>query len=149
MGKSKKTFFKKPEPNKGRFVNSKFKKEVNDNALSPAFNFEHLPPKSAYSLSNCEQREKVALIQTLEKLSRMSWAEIQTAPRHGLGYEMISLSKLGIGSGGIPEDVKLLVFRFSSKKGRMVGYRNGRIFYICLLDRNHDLFLKILLWTFY
>ena len=139
MGRSRR-FFKKPSLKRGKLAYARLDGEVNDNTFAPAFNLKELPSKGDYSLDKCEQREKAALIATLEKLSRMTWGEIQASHKHNLGYEVIDQNRLGFGEGAMQADAKLLVFRFSGKKGRMIGYRIGRIFYICWLDRNHDLF---------
>jgi len=70
----------------------------------------------------------------------MSWAQINQAPRHGLGYEKISHTSI---KAAIPphitEDVNFLAFRFSGK-APMVGYRKQEVFYIVWLDRNFTLY---------
>ncbi|MEL6880569.1 MAG: hypothetical protein AAFY33_10055 [Cyanobacteria bacterium J06643_4] len=76
----------------------------------------------------------------LRQLSELNWRELRAADKHGLGYEKISKKAI---RPRIPlhitDDVNLIAFRFSGKKP-MVGYRNGKTFYVVWLDRNFSLY---------
>ena len=76
----------------------------------------------------------------MHKLSRLSWAEIQNAPRHGLGFEKITQSQIRLTlPTHLTEEVSLLVFRYFGMKA-MVGYRNKDTYYILALDRDFTLY---------
>ncbi len=104
----------------------------------PLFSLRHL--RRDFSLSDCTQEEKAAFADTLHKLSQMTWAEINTAPRHGSGHEIISRDAI---KSSIPdhitEDVNLLAFRFHGK-APMIGYRDGAIFYVVWIDPHFKLY---------
>lgn len=93
-----------------------------------------------YSISKCTKDEKSALVDTLHQLSQLTWNQITSSPRHGLGYEKIDRSAI---SSSIPshlkDDVNFIAFRFCGM-APMVGYRDGAIFYIIWLDRDFTLY---------
>jgi hypothetical protein len=74
-------------------------------------------------------------------LSKLTWGDIQCAPRHGLGHEIISRDSLRASNfpAELTHDVRLLAFRFHSKAS-MVGYRIDRVFAVLFLDRNFTLY---------
>ena len=139
MGRKKS--LKSPSPNTGTVIPDSTREVANDE-LPPLFSLEYLAKENRYSLENCQQIEQSSLIKMLCKLSKFSWREIKTtANKHGLGYEIVRADKMKVQlPSDITSDVTFLVFRFAKKKGRMIGYRDRRIFYIVFLDRNHDLF---------
>lgn len=100
----------------------------------PLFSLEHL--RGDYCLSNCETNEQAAFANCLHKLSSLTWADIQRAPRHGSGCETISRTSIrpALPSFVTPE-VNILAFRFSGTKP-MIGFRKDRIFFVLFLDRN-------------
>jgi hypothetical protein len=104
----------------------------------PVFALQYL--HQDYCVTQCETNDQASFSVQLKKLSSMTWKEIQSAPRHGLGYEKIDHDaiKASIPSH-ITKDVTLIAFRFSGKKS-MVGYRDGRTFYVIWLDRNFSLY---------
>ena len=71
----------------------------------------------------------------------MSWAAINQAPRHGLGYEKIDRASIRTAiPSHLKEDVNFfLAFRFFDK-APMVGYRKEEIFYALWLDREFKLY---------
>ncbi len=73
-------------------------------------------------------------------LSKMTWSEIQNAPRHGLGTEKLPRSALKAAiPQSVTEDVTFLALRYNGK-APMVGYRDGRTFYLLYLDHNFSLY---------
>jgi hypothetical protein len=70
----------------------------------------------------------------------MTWLQIKQAPRHGLGTEKIARNAI---RRPIPtkvtEDVDLLALRYNGMTP-MVGYRDGRTFYILFLDHTMDVY---------
>lgn len=78
--------FKQPSISEGKRVKSQ-QNQSNPDLQKPIFSFEYLDRQ--YSISQCTKDEKAALIDTLDKLSQLSWRELRQAPKHGLGYEKI------------------------------------------------------------
>ncbi len=101
----------------------------------PIFNLEHLG--GDYCHSKCNREQKAAFADTLHRLSKLTWSEIQCAPKHGSGTEIISRVALGAREypPEVSQDVRLIAFRFFGK-APMVGYRMGRVFTILFLDRD-------------
>lgn len=101
----------------------------------PVFSFRYL--SKDYSLEQCTKDEKAALADTLFKLSQLTWSQIESAPRHGSGYEKIARGAIKAAiPAHITEDVNLIAFRFCGK-APMIGYRDRAIFYIIWLDLHH------------
>ena len=73
-------------------------------------------------------------------MSQLTWNEIRSAHRHGLGGEKIDRTaiKRPIPSH-VTEDVTFLAYRFSGMKP-MVGYRLKEMFHIIWLDRDFTLY---------
>ncbi len=109
------------------------------NHLRPVFSLEYL--EGNYGLARCTKEEKAGFADTLHRLGRLTWAEIQRAPRHGSGSEIVAREALGGRSfpAEVTEDVNLVAFRFFGK-APMVGYRVGRVFTILFLDRDFTLY---------
>lgn len=108
------------------------------NQLRPKFSLEYM--QKSHCLSLCEKDEKVALIDRMHELSQLTWQQIQQAPRHGQGHEIIDQSSIKPPMpSAITEDVKILSFRFCGK-APMVGFRRDEVFYIVWLDRAFDVY---------
>jgi hypothetical protein len=105
---------------------------------NPAFSLKYIQKK--YSIENMPDDEKISLINRLSILSKMSWGDIKTAPRHGLGQEQIKRDSFNV---AIPDfatpDVKFLSLRYNGKKP-FVGFRDGKIFYILWVDYNFSVY---------
>jgi hypothetical protein len=131
--------FKKPRPAQGKHIKStEAAPEGSTQDLSPVFCLKHLRGK--YCLSSCEMAEKASFADTLHKLCKLKWSDIQRSHRHGVGCETIDRKQI---SQQLPseatDDVALLAFRFEGKKA-MVGFRKNRIFHILFLDRDFTLY---------
>jgi hypothetical protein len=61
--------------------------KLNYNDLCPVFSFRHMRKK--YSLEKCTPKQRQDFADRMVKLSQLTWDEITTAPRHGLGCEKI------------------------------------------------------------
>lgn len=108
--------------------------EDNPDTLPPVFSLEHMRDRSGYSVTCCDSDDQAALSRKLFQLSQMKWRDIRHAPKHGLGSEIIDRSSLKVPlPTSVTEDTTILAIRFSGMKP-MVGYREGRVFYIILLD---------------
>lgn len=94
----------------------------------------------AYCLSSCTKKEKAAFADTIHKLSKIPWAEIETAPKHGSGYERIARSSLRRPvPSHVTEDTTIKAFRFFGR-AVMVGYRSGDVFFVIWFDRRFKLY---------
>lgn len=104
--------------------------------LSPHFSFEKMQTRTGYSVACCQLEDRAALASKLFELSQITWAAIRTSGRHQMGYEKIARSSLKTSlPSSVTEDTVLLAFRFNGK-APMIGYRDGRTFYVLLLDWN-------------
>ncbi len=135
MGKAR---FKPREKYKGKITSAHESVAPAPETLHPVFNLACHKPR--YCLSKYSKREKADFANTIHALSRMTWAEIDVAPREGFGYEPIGISQLKPSLPlNLSEDVRIIAFRLS-KKGRMAGYRDGNIFYILWFDHTRKLY---------
>lgn len=95
---------------------------------------------NGYSVNCCNEEHRAALSSRLFRLSQMTWLEIKNAGRHQLGSEKIPRHAIHV---GIPEkvtaDTDLLALRYHGK-APMIGFRDGRIFYIIFLDHTMDVY---------
>lgn len=129
---------KRPPLNEGQKVKLSSSTEFDPNKVPPYFSLRYL--SSDFCISKCEQRDKLGFVETLRKLSLLTWEQINVVNRHKLGYEKIDRNII---RATIPRhltpDVTLIAFRFSDMKP-MVGYRNNATFYILWFDRDRDLY---------
>lgn len=111
--------------------------------LHPVFCLKCIEPK--WGVSECTKDQKVALLATLHELSKMTWAQILHAPRHGKGWEKIAASSL---KAPIPlqlkgiEDIQWMAFRFFGM-APFVGYRDHKhkgLLHIVWLDPKFKLY---------
>ncbi|MFA5252136.1 MAG: hypothetical protein WC454_06095 [Phycisphaerae bacterium] len=122
--------FKVTKKTKGKYATAHESAIPPTNKLHPAFCFRYLAPGSFPQ----EQRQKAAVANTLYKLGRLSWGEIQIAPREGVGHEIISITSLRQQPPiNLSPDTAILAFR-CTEGGRMIGYREDKIFYIFWFD---------------
>lgn len=109
------------------------------NELQPVFALSYLHD-GPYGLNACDQEHKSAFVDTLRKLSQLTWAQIQNADRHGCGHEKIPRESINAQiPRSITEDVTLLVFRYYGRNP-MVGYRDGEVLYILWIDHDFSLY---------
>ncbi|MCZ4337127.1 hypothetical protein [Shewanella colwelliana] len=132
--KKKEQFFKKHENDQKNIV-------VTINDSYPKFSFEFCFVSNK-SVEKINKSEKVALIEKIVHLSKITWAEIKALPRQQ-GFEKIdkkSFQKLP----GVPalfkDENKITVFRLPSGKGRLVGYIVDETFFIVWVDTKFDMY---------
>lgn len=112
----------------------------NADTLPPVFAFDKMEDKTGFSVNCCDEANRSAALKRLFLLSTMTWGEIKNAPRHGLGTEKIARSAIKAPiPATVTEDVTFLVLRYNGK-APMVGYRDGRVFYVLYLDHNFELY---------
>jgi hypothetical protein len=118
----------------------KEKEQVSFDAYQhPIFCFKHI--HQDFALDHCTADEKVALIEQIIRLSKMTWHEIQYAPKHGMGSEKIDTTSIKPNLPSmLTDDVKhLLALRFRGK-APFVGWRNKFIFHVFYIDRAFGLY---------
>ena len=115
---------KKKKKNKISIKNRSLREDTN--AEYPAFSFEKLRKK--YSLETFEKNQKLSVLKVITQLSQITWADIrrqsacyyETIKKRGLKVEIPSF---------MTDDQGLISFR-TSGSDRIIGYREGKIFYI-------------------
>jgi hypothetical protein len=94
-----------------------------------------------YGVDLCDKNDKAALISQLAILGKLTWDEIQTAPRHGVGTEKIARNSI---IPSIPREITkdvdtFLALRFSGRKA-FIGFRTNFIFHVVYIDRNYTVY---------
>lgn len=109
------------------------------NYQHPVFCFKYLSPD--YNIDSCEINDKKELIEKIVQLSQMTWNQIKTSPKNGLGSEKISVKSIKPGIPSfITEDVEfLLALRYYGKKA-VIGHRNKFIFHVIFIDRDFTVY---------
>ena len=107
----------------------------NPDNFPPRFSFRFLIKHPNFGFESLNDSSKIALLDTLNKLSQLKWAHLRLAPRHGLGYEKIEKAALNFTLPcDIPADRSIIAFRFCGK-APMLGYRSAYgTFYIIAFD---------------
>lgn len=89
---------------------------------------------SGYTVSDCSSKDRAAFAERLYRLSQLTWPEVYSSHRHGLGAEKIARGDLrACVRDRIPESAPPIALRFSGKKP-MIGYRDENILRIVALD---------------
>lgn len=108
----------------------------------PVFSLEKVQQQvEKYGFPSLDKEKKAFFSDAIYKRSKLSWSELKSAPRHGLGFEKISKTSI---KAPIPcfitDEVKyFLAFRFTGKNP-MVGYRIKNIFYVLWFDSDFTLY---------
>lgn len=129
---------KKAKPDKGKRIQYRpsADDDINYNTKKPIFSLGKMV--SGYSVEDCEKDEKAAFAMALYKLSKLTWAELCSAPHDGLGYEKIKFLKVKTPLC-VKEDTTIIAFRFYGKK-TMIGFRIRQVFNILYLDRDFSVY---------
>ena len=101
----------------------------------PRFSFRYLVKHPDFCYESLDKIHKIALIDTLFRLSQLTWSVLRNTQYHGLGYEKIDRKTLKFDiPSEIPNEYNIIAFRFYGK-APMLGYRsiNGT-FYIVAFD---------------
>lgn len=102
--------------------------------MPPVFSFEHLQKSHCISLIE-EKADKALFLDALHIIGKMTWSQINAAPRHGLGYGRMPVDQIKASRPAcVSDDVNLLVFRW---KGKLpyVGFRDGRVLHVLWIER--------------
>ncbi|MGV8081928.1 MAG: hypothetical protein AB2L22_17910 [Syntrophales bacterium] len=109
------------------------KDHIDYDLCRPIFSFLQMPYGSKNCLSCCEQSDKSAVTDTLLRLSQLTWRQISSQPKTGLGYEKIPQKRFQVTLPiSITPEVTIKVFRYSDG-GRMAGYRDRDIYHIIIV----------------
>jgi len=109
--------------------------KIEPDSMPPKFSFQFLVKHTNFGYESLEKVHKIALSNTLYKLSQSRWSEINQAHRHGQGYEKVMRSNIRFKLPDIiTKDCEIIAFRFSGK-APMLGYRGaGDTFFIIAFD---------------
>jgi len=106
---------------------------------NPSFSFCYLTTNKKYnfeSLDKGKQKEwSAALVDRMIEISKEDWIYWFGLPKNK-GIETIPYEKVNFSPNeiGISDDEKVIVFRFNSQKGRIIGFKVDTIFYIIGFD---------------
>ena len=134
--------FQGAKPKPAKFGNPKSAQSAPEDPdrLPPIFSFEYMKAGNGYSVDCCTADHRSALASRLFKLSQMTWLQIRMADRHGLGSEKIARNSLRVPiPAKVTEDADFLALRYNGMTP-MIGYRDGRTFYILFLDHTMDVY---------
>ena len=126
-------------PPKTRIHNLEQKKTAteknNTENQPPSFSFRYLVKHTDFCYDSLNKTHKVALIDTLYRLSQLTWSVLRSTHCHGLGFEKIERNALNFSlPNEVPNDYNIIAFRFCGK-APMLGYRSSDgIFYIIAFD---------------
>jgi hypothetical protein len=111
---NRKRFNAKNRKEKGKRITEAKTEEIPPEQQPPMFSLQYL--NRDYSLSQCAKDEKAAFADTIAQLSQLTWSQIQSQPRHGLGYDKISRNAIRSSiPNHVTDDVNLIAFRFCGK----------------------------------
>jgi hypothetical protein len=129
--------FKNPKAVSGQRISAPAQLPQNTDKEPPSFCLRFIVPK--YCLTKCNTEQQAAFAQRLYELSRSTWVELRNAGKKG-GTEVLPQFRIKEPiPASITPDVTLVAFRFW-KKAPMVGFRDGRTFYIVWLDIDFSLY---------
>jgi hypothetical protein len=87
-------------------------------------------------ISKCDEKSKASILEKLLKITQLTWREIKSQPKAGLGFEVIPRFRFKAQLPAIvTQEVPMLIFRFSDG-GRMAGYRDNDIYHVLLVGTN-------------
>lgn len=78
----------------------------------------------------------IDFIKHLRKFCQLSWDDIRTTQRHGLGTETIKADDLNSGAKAmVPSGLKkLLILRATGDNHAFLGYRDGNVFQVLFIE---------------
>ncbi len=98
-------------------------------ARHPSLSLRHVHSK--FCVTGCDSRTQKSFLKKFKAITAMTWAQVQSASREGLGYERIAQldDELPEAAGG----EKSMCFRLHGI-GRMIGFRKDDVFYVVWFD---------------
>ena len=109
----------------------------NYDKLKPIFSFRNMNYRGANCLSHCDGPSRAKMVNTLLRLSQLTWSQILSTPKESHGKENIPIKQFKVSLPPIvtPDVESLMVFRFS-KSERMAGIRHNDIYDILIVGAN-------------
>lgn len=137
MGKKKR--IAEPKAKKGNRFSAEQPQSYDDKHL--AFSLNRVQCNSGFCYSDLENECKQAFADAIFKRKDITWKDLRSLPRHGLGSEKINTNSIKAPLPHfITEDQEtLLAFRYNGKKA-MVGYRVRDIFFVLWFDPQFQLY---------
>lgn len=81
-----------------------------------------------------------SFLNALTDRSALTWQDINTSSRKGLGWEKANGFKFTVPIPNCCAEKTLYAFRIRGNNGRFVGFRSGRVFSIVFVDPGFDLY---------
>lgn len=136
--RSKKKLKKERRREEGRRFSYTASESVPNTQKKPAFSFDYL--QDSHCITLCDDPDQLAFVNALRKLSKLTWGQIRSTQRHGLGSEKIHRRSFRVQIPAIiGEDITFIAIRFSGLKS-MIGYQEDRIFQIVWFDRDYNVY---------
>ena len=129
--------FKKPGfKSTKRFEVKKEPPKINYDNQKPIFAFYHMQYRKTNCLSQSAPMDKSTVTDKLVALSQITWKDIISSPRTGLGFEKIPQRQFKVPLPPVvTPDVTIKVFRHSVA-GRIAGFRKNDIYHILIVGDN-------------
>jgi hypothetical protein len=104
----------------------------------PVFSFHYL--QDSHCISRCNSDQKLSFIEKMRALSKLTWNQIYSTHRYGLGSEHIPRNRILVSIPDcVAEDETIIALRFY-KKAPMVGIRRSQIFHIIWFDKDFNVY---------
>lgn len=97
--------------------------------------------RGKYCFSSLENQDKQQFAESIFKRKNLTWEEVISSPKHGLGTEKISVNSISETKPQfVTDDVNnYLALRYFGKKP-MVGIRQKNVFYVLWFDYDFSLY---------
>jgi len=114
-------------------ISPQFQNGIDDND-NIAFSFQYL--QKDYNLDNkkLQKDQKIQLLKKIVHISKCTWTELVLQNKKS-GFEKVNKTIIPNLPTIITDDIKnLYILRFSSQECRVIGFRQGVIYYILYID---------------
>jgi len=120
--------------------------KISPEKFKPLFSLEYITVDD-YDMKACNKEEKAIFFDAIYKRSGLTWGQIRQANHEDLGRELLQNDELckrlrKKAKKPLTDDVELMIFRARNSRPpmRIVGHRDGQIFYILFLDPKGTLY---------
>jgi hypothetical protein len=129
---------KTPETKQGSRIN--ISEPINYDQRAPIFSLERIQA-GAYCFSALDKEGKAQFAEAIFKRKSLTWGQVKTIDRHGLGLEKIAKHSIKAAMPPFITDEfdDFIALRFNGKSP-MVGYRLNDVFYVLWFDHNFTLY---------
>jgi len=112
---------------------------------TPSFSFQYLTTNKDYNFEKLDKRQKLewksALVERMIEISQKSWQSWLNMDKKQ-GFETIPANRIHFNPNGyeLSDDEKIIIFRFNSQKGRILGIKgNGcSVYYVIGFDTDYS-----------